>query len=73
MPVRYQCDTVNGYINWYRQISHLVIQNLSNRSLAPGHTCGDDVDAIVLAQVTHVNFCFNLSCYFLNNCIFSLQ
>jgi len=54
VEVRYQWDTVDGYMDWFRQISHLIIQNPSNRSLAPGHTRGEDVDAFVLAQVKNI-------------------
>jgi len=66
VPVRYQRDAIDGYMDWYRRISHPIIQNPSNRFLAPGHARGEDVDAIVLAQVTYVNFCFYPACYFLN-------
>jgi len=77
IEVRYQWDTVNGYMDWFRQISHLIIQNLSNRSLAPGHTRGEDVDAIVLAHVTYIFFdkhikinCFNPIYYYFINILF---
>ena len=48
---------IDGYL-----INH---SNSSNRSLASGHTCGEEVNVIMLAQVI-VNFCFNPACYFLN-------
>ena len=41
-------------MDWFRQISHPIIQNPSNRSLAAGHARGEDVDAFVLAQVKYI-------------------
>jgi len=41
-------------MDWFRGISHHIIQNLSNRSLAPRHTRDEDTDAYVLAQVTYI-------------------
>ena len=49
--MNYQWDIVDGYMNWYRQISHSIIQNPFDRSSTPYHMRGEDVDAIVLAQV----------------------
>ena len=54
--VRYQWDTVEGCMDWYRRISHQIIQNPSNRSLAPGYAHGEDTNAIVLAQMTYCVF-----------------
>ena len=53
MKVRYQWDTVDGYMEWFRLVAHPIIQNLSDRSLAPGYPCVEDVDAIVLTQVIY--------------------
>jgi len=39
-------------------------------SLAPGHERGEDVDVIVLAQVTYNYFCFNPVYY---KCIIPMQ
>ena len=67
MSVRYQWDIVNAYMDWLRRISHLIIQNPSNRSLALGYTLGEEVDAIVPAQVTFIYLYFNPVYYcFLN-------
>ena len=57
--MRYKWDTVVGYMDWFRRISHSIIQNPSNRSLAPRHSHGKDMDAIVLEQVTFIYLCFN--------------
>jgi len=51
--VRYQWDTVDGYMEWFRLVAHLIIHNPSNRSLAPGHPRVNNVDAIVLTQVIY--------------------
>ena len=48
VEVRYQCDTVDRYMEWFQLVSHPMIQNPSNRSLAPGHPRVKDIDAIVL-------------------------
>ena len=60
MEVRYQWDTVDGYMEWFRLVSHPMIQNPSNRSLAPGHPRVEDVDAIVLTQIIY--------CFITNSC-----
>ena len=49
IEVRYQRDIIDEYIDWFRWISHPIIQDPSNISLVPGHTGGEDVNAIVLA------------------------
>ena len=49
--MRYQWDTADGYMEWFRLISHPMIQNLSYKSLALGHPSVEDVNAIVLTQV----------------------
>jgi len=51
--VRYQWDIVDGYMEWFRLLSHPMIQNSSNRYLAPGHPRVEDVNAIVLTQVIY--------------------
>ena len=53
--MRYQWDTVDGYMEWFRLVSHPMIQNSSNRSLAPGHPRVEGIDAIVLTQII---YCF---------------
>ena len=50
VPLSYQWDTIDGYMDWYRWISHPIIQNPSKRSLAHGYARGENIDAIVLVR-----------------------
>jgi len=54
--VKYQWDTVDGYMDWFQRIFHPITQNPSNRSLAPGHIRGEDVNAYMLSHVTYIFF-----------------